>query len=56
MDYSDNFLMHYGVPGMKWGVRRRGENEPGRSQKKKNSVKEESDKKERSVIQTEESS
>ena len=29
------YLMHYGVKGMKWGVRRRGENETARSQKKR---------------------
>lgn len=42
---SGDELMHYGVKGMKWGVRRRGESGSGLTQKKKNSVKDESDKK-----------
>lgn len=41
MDYvisslsDEESLMHYGVKGMKWGVRRRGENGSGLTQKKK---------------------
>lgn len=42
---DNSYLIHYGVKGMKWGVRRRGENGSGLTQKKKNSVKDESDKK-----------
>ena len=32
---DNSYLMHYGVKGMKWGVRRRGENGSGLTQKKR---------------------